>query len=121
MIISPIFEKKKSPEGCMGSGSSTISQQHFWLPEGLNVREPGHHGGLKGVQSVMVGPIEGPFTVSKKNWGCRGARIINRNHHNNFNSLKASMVTGFADMPREETTLLLMNRSPLQPPRLLFF
>ena len=31
------------------------------------------------------------------------------------------MVTGFADMPREETTLLLMNRSPLQPPRLLFF
>ena len=115
------FREKKSPEGCMGSGSSTISQQHFWLPEGLNVREPGHHGGLQGVKSVMVGPIEGPFTVSKKNWGCRGARIINRNHHNNFNSLKASMVTGFADMPREETTLLLMNRSPLQPPRLLFF
>ena len=51
----------------MGSGSSTISQQHFWLPEGLNVREPGHHGGLQGVKSVMVGPIEGPFTVSKKN------------------------------------------------------
>ena len=37
------FREKKSPEGCMGSGSSTISQQHFWLPEGLNVCEPGHH------------------------------------------------------------------------------
>ena len=61
------FREKKSPEGCMGSGSSTISQQHFWLPEGLNVLEPGHHGGLQGVKSVMVGPIEGPFTVSKKN------------------------------------------------------
>mgnify|MGYP001366081875 CR=1 FL=1 len=67
MIISPIFEKKKSPEGCIGSGSSTISQQHIWLPEGLNVRELGHHGGLQGVKSVMVGPIEGPFTVYKKN------------------------------------------------------
>ena len=60
------FREKKSPEGCMGSGSSTISQHHFWLPEGLNVREPGHHGGLQGVKSVMVGPIEGPFTVCKK-------------------------------------------------------
>ena len=65
MIILPIFKKKKSPEGYMGNGSSTISQQHFWLPEGLNVRKPGHHGGLQGVKSVMVGPIEGPFTVSK--------------------------------------------------------
>ena len=58
---------------------------------------------------------------SKKNKGCRGARIINRIHHNNFNSLKASMVTGFAEMSRKENTLLLMNRYPLQPPRLLFF
>ena len=38
--------------------------------------------------------------------------------HNNLNSLKASMVTGLANMPRKKTTLLLMNRSPLQPPRL---
>ena len=30
------------------------------------------------------------------------------------------MVTRFAEMPREETTLLLMNRSPLQPSRLSF-
>ena len=52
----------------MGGGSSTISQQHSWLPEGLNVRKPGHHGGLQDVKSVMVGLIEGPFTVSKKNW-----------------------------------------------------
>ena len=51
------FREKKSPKGCMGSGSSTISQQHFWLPEGLNVRDPGYHGGLQGVKSVMVGPI----------------------------------------------------------------
>ena len=50
----------------MGSGSSTISQQHFWLPEILNVREPGHHGGLQDVKSVMVGHIDGPFTVFKK-------------------------------------------------------
>jgi len=58
--------KKKSPEGCRGSGSYAGSQQHFWLSEGLNVREPGHHAGLQGVKSVMVGPVEGPFTVSKK-------------------------------------------------------
>ena len=64
MIISPIFEKKNSPEGCMGSGLSTGSQQHFWLPEGLIVCELGNHGGLRG---VMVGPVEGPCTVSKKN------------------------------------------------------
>jgi len=70
----------------------------------------------------MMGPVESPCTVSKKiGVADRGTRIINRIHHNNFNSLKASMVTGFADMPREETTLLLINRSPLQPPRLLFF
>ena len=57
----------------------------------------------------------------QKNRGCRGAQIINRIHYNNFSSLKATMVsTGFADMPREETTLQLMNRSPLQTPRLLF-
>ena len=48
------FREKKSPEGCRG------------LPEGLNVREPSHHGGLQGVKSVMVVPVEGPFTVSKK-------------------------------------------------------
>ena len=30
------------------------------------------------------------------------------------------MMTVFPDMPREETTLLLMNRSPLQPPGLFF-
>ena len=60
------FEKKRSPEGCRGSGSPTGSKQHFLLPKGLNVREPGHHGGLQGVKSVMVGPVEGPFTFSKK-------------------------------------------------------
>ena len=32
----------------------------------LNVREPGHHGGLQGIKSVMLVPVEGPFTVSKK-------------------------------------------------------
>ena len=48
MIISPVF------------------QQHFLLPKGLNVREPGHHGGLQCVKSVMVGPVEGPFTFSKR-------------------------------------------------------
>ena len=58
------FWKKNSPEGCMGSGLSTGSQQHFWLPEGLIVCELGNHGGLRG---VMVGPVEGPCTVSKKN------------------------------------------------------
>ena len=73
MIISPIFEKEKSPEGYRGSGSLTGSQQHFWLPEGLNVREPGHHGGLQGGKSVMLGPVEGPFIVSKKLGLQRGA------------------------------------------------
>ena len=60
------LRKKKYLEGCRGSESSTGSRQHFWLPEVLNVCEPGHHGGLQGVKSVMVGPGEGPFTVSKK-------------------------------------------------------
>ena len=60
-----VFRKENFSEGCRGSGSSTGSQQHFWLPEGLNVREPGHHGGLQGVKSVMLGPVQGRFTVSK--------------------------------------------------------
>ena len=37
--------------------------------------------GLQGVKSVMVGPVEGPFTDSIKNRGCRGERIMNRIHH----------------------------------------
>ena len=57
--------KKKSPEGCRGSGSSIGSYQHLWLPEGLNVREPGHHDCLHGVKSVIVVSVEGTFTVSK--------------------------------------------------------
>ena len=65
MIISPVFEIKNSLEGCRGSRSSTGSKQHFLLPEGLNIREPGHHGGLQGVKSVMLGPVQGRFTVSK--------------------------------------------------------
>ena len=43
------------------------------------------------------------------------ARIINRIHHNNVNSLKATMVTRFADMPREGTTILLIKCSPCNP------
>ena len=34
------------------------------LPAG-HVSEQGHHGGLQGVQSVMVGPVEDPFTGPK--------------------------------------------------------
>ena len=69
MIISPIF----SPEGCRESGSSTGSK-HFGLPEGLNVCEPSHHGGLQGVKSVMVGPVEGLFTVFKEIGAAEGRR-----------------------------------------------
>ena len=59
-VISFIFFCiKNSPEGCRWSGSPTGSQQHFLLPKGLNVRESGHHGGLQGVKSVMVGTVEG--------------------------------------------------------------
>ena len=57
----------------------------------------------------------------KKNRGSRGALITNRIHYNNLNSLKASMVTEFTDMHREETTLLLMNRSPCNPLDHYFF
>ena len=89
-----------------------------WRPQCSRSRPPWRPSGC---QKCYGGSYWGSIHSLQKNWGCRGARIINRNHHNNFNSLKASMVTGFADMPREETTLLLMNRSPLQPPRLLFF
>ena len=52
-----------------------------------------------------MGPVEGLFTVSKKNRGCRGARIINRIYHNTSDSLKAYLVAPFANMPREEITL----------------
>ena len=93
MIISPVFEKK-SPEGCRGSGSLTGSQQHFWLPEGINVREPGHHGGLQGVKSVMVVPVEGPFTVSKK-IGVAGGR-------GSSTGSTITMLTGFAEVSRDE-------------------
>ena len=45
---------------------------------------------------------------NSSSWGSRGEQILNRIHNNTLDSLKASMVTGFADIPREETTLLLM-------------
>ena len=61
------------------------------------------------------------LSVSSKNsnsGGCREEWIINRIH---YNSLQASKVTGFAVMPREETTLLFMIRSPLKPHGPFFF
>ena len=30
------------------------------------LRKWGHHGGLQGVQSVMVGPVQNPFTAAPK-------------------------------------------------------
>ena len=78
---------------------------------GLNVHEIGH---LQGVKSVMAGPFEGLFTVSKKYRGCNPLdhyifktckRIINRTHQNTSDSLKASMVAPFANITREEITL----------------
>ena len=118
MIISPIFEKKKSPEGCMGSGSSTISQQHFWVPEGLNVRDPGHHGGLQGVRSVLVAPVDDSFAGFQKNnsvGGCRVQRFINKSVVSSL-GMSANPVT--MEAFRELKLLwwfLLMIRAPLQP------
>ena len=69
------------------------------------------------------GSYWGSFHSCPKNsisWGCREKRIINRIHNNTLDFLKASIMTGFADMPREENTLLLMICSSLQPPGILF-
>ena len=120
MNISPIFEKN-SPEGCRGSGSSSGSQQHFWLSEGLNVREPGHHRGIQGVKSVMVGPVEGPFTVSKEIGVEKGRGLSIGSTITILTPWRPPLWPGLRTCPGKETTLLLMNRLPLQPPRLLFF
>ena len=76
MILSPAFKKIKRVAGGWEQIINRIPAT-LCLPEG---RDPGHHGGLQGVRSVMVGPIEDPFTISMSSGGCRGALIINRIH-----------------------------------------
>ena len=46
----------------------TLSYPHIWfeLLKSLLVRKQGHHGDLKGVQSVMVGPVDNPVTGLSK-------------------------------------------------------
>ena len=67
MIISPVFEKKNLL-GVTG-GADHKQEPNYTF-------EIGHHGGLQGVKSVLAGPVEGLFTVSKNNRGCRGARTL---------------------------------------------
>jgi len=120
MTISPVLEKKIAwglqGERIIRRIPTTLLA--FWRPQCPRTRPPCRPSGC---QKCYGGSCWGSFHSLQKNRGCRGARIINWIHHNNFNTLKASMVTGFADMLREETTLLLMNRSPLQPLDYYFF
>ena len=120
MIISPVFEKKI----LLGvAGGADHQQDPNYTFDSLKASMSAKSATMEAfrVSKLLWRVLLRAFHSLQKNRGCRGARIINRIHHNNVNSLKASMVTGFAEMSREETTLLLMNSSPLQPPRLLFF
>ena len=45
-----------------------------------HVREWGHHGGLQGVRSILVGPVDFSFAVFQKNnshhEGLQGVKIV---------------------------------------------
>ena len=41
------------------AGGADHQQKRSLLP--VHVREPGHHGGHQGVQSVIVDPVDGPL------------------------------------------------------------
>ena len=72
------FSRKQKVHGGTGvTRSSTVPQQHFWLPQGLNVQGPGHRGCLQGVWSVIVGPVDDPlagFRETKSQGAYRGSR-----------------------------------------------
>ena len=111
MILSPAF-KIFFPEGCRGkqiiNGIPTTLLTP-WRPQCPRFRPPRRPSGGPKCYGGSY------YTKNRSPWVCRGARIINRIRHNNFKSLKATMVNRFADMPREGTTLLLMNGSPCNP------
>ena len=54
----------------------------------------------------MVVPVEGLFTVSERIGVAEVRGSSTGSTITIFNSLKASMVTGFAEMSREKTTLM---------------
>ena len=88
----------------MGLQGGAVQQRKLRLLPGY-VREPGHHEGLQGVKLVMV---DDPRTSATPIFFGNCERTLNRNHHNTFDTLKASMVAGFADIKdfREPRVLL---------------
>merc|ERR1711860_222335 len=94
----------------VGLGERTLLPGH--------VREWGIHGGLQGVQSVLVAPVDDSFAGFQKNnslGGCRGERFINKSVVSSL-GMSANPVT--MEAFRELKLLwwfLLMIRAPLQP------
>ena len=94
----------------VGLGERTLLPGH--------VREWGLHGGLQGVRSVLVAPVDDSFAGFQKNnslGGCRGERFINKSVVSSL-GMSANPVT--MEAFRELKLLwwfLLMIRAPLQP------
>ena len=84
-----------------------VHQQKRSLFPGL-VRKPRHHGGLQGVKIVLVVPVDDSRTSATPIFFGDCESALNRTHHNTSNTLKASMVTGFANIEafREPKVLL---------------
>ena len=55
-MVGPVDDPLASVQISRGLQGRAVHQRdpNNTLPEGLNVRDPGHHGGLQGVRSVMV-------------------------------------------------------------------
>ena len=90
--------------------------KHTLLPG--HVREFGHHGGLQGVRSVLVAPVDDSFAGFQKKYslgGCRGERFINRSVVSSL-GISANSVT--MEAFRKLTLLwwiMLIIRALLQP------
>ena len=57
--------KKNYTEGCRGEQIINRIPTTLLTLEGLDVCDLGYHRGLQEVQSVMVGPVEDPFTKKR--------------------------------------------------------
>ena len=102
----------------MGSGSSTISQEHFWLPEGLNVREPGHRGGLQGCQKCYGGSIHSlqkKIGVAEVRGSSTGTTIII------LTPWRTPWWRGFRTCPGERLRFCLWTAPPCNPLDYYFF
>ena len=102
MIISPVFEKKKLSWGLQGERIINRIPKTLLTPcrpQCSRTRPPWRPSGC---QKFYGGSCLESFHSLQKNRGCRGAWIINKIHHNNFNSLKAIVDEPHPQQPLEQ-------------------